>query len=140
MPLTNPPPAEAAARHAEIGAAMNKLSFDRTQEVLRPLKSLLSKSEKACKKLTPGTWQHTMLTKNINALQVVALLINEDGEVAGNELRNALNALSDMASRSEKALSKFEPGTSPHTLQRNRLNALHIAQALVEQEIERCNT
>lgn len=118
---------------------MNNLSLDRIQEVLVPIKSLLSKSEKAREKLTPGTWQHTMLTKNINALQVASLLMIEDEDVSENDLRIALDALSDMASRSEKALSKFELGTSHHSFQRNRLNALHVAEAVVKRKVERSN-
>ncbi|WP_102798389.1 hypothetical protein [Bowmanella denitrificans] len=115
---------------------MKNLTFDGTQEALRPITSLLSKSEKACQKLTPGTWQHKMLKKNIDALQVASHLINDDRTAPQNDLRDALSAISDMASRSEKALSKFEPGTSQHTLQRNRLNALQIAEVLVKQGIE----
>lgn len=116
---------------------MKDLSFERNQEALRPILSLLGKSEKACQKLTPGTWQHTMLKKNIDALRVASLLMNADEVVPQNDLRDALIAISDMASRTEMALSKFEPGTSQHTLQCNRLNALRLAEALVEQEIER---
>lgn len=78
-----------------------------------------------------------MLKKNIDALQVASLLMNADGLVPKNDLRDAVIAISDMASRTERALSKFEPGTSLHTLQCNRLNALRLAEALVEQEIER---
>ncbi len=118
---------------------MIRPSIAETQEALRPIKSLLSKSEKACQKLTPGTWQHTMLKKNIKALQIASLLLNEGGAVALNDLQVALSTLTELATRVEKALLKSEPGTSQHTLQRNRLNALQTAKTLVRQGIERGN-
>lgn len=118
---------------------MSNLLIGGDQETLRPINSLLSKSEKASQKLSPGTWQHTMLKKNIIALQVASRLMNREAPPALNELQIAVVALSDMTSRTEKALSKFESGTSQHTLLRNRLNALQIAAALVKDGIERSN-
>ncbi len=118
---------------------MSNVLVKSSQEALRPLKSLLGKSEKACQKLSPGTWQHTMLANNITALQVSSRLMNKEGTPAMEDLQVAVVALSDMRTRTEKALSKFEPGTSQHTLQRNRLNALQLAEALVKDAIERSN-
>ncbi len=82
-----------------------------------------------------------MLKKNIMALQIASLLLNEGGAVAVafNDLQVALSTLTELATRVEKALLKSEPGTSQHTLQRNRLNALQTAKTLVRQGIERGN-
>ncbi len=49
------------------------------------------------------------------------------------ELAAALQAVHDMLRRSETAQAKFAPGTSQHTLQKNRIQALRIASALLQQ-------
>jgi hypothetical protein len=43
-----------------------------------PIESLISKSEKAIQKLVLGSWQHTMLTKNIEALHRVLPLLRKE--------------------------------------------------------------
>ena len=43
-----------------------------------PLKSLLSKSEKTIQKLSAGTWQQTILEKNIEALKIVVSLLGRE--------------------------------------------------------------
>lgn len=40
-----------------------------------PIVSLISKSEKAQKKLTQGTWQYNMLSNNLNALYIALTLL-----------------------------------------------------------------
>ena len=111
------------------------------REALRPLASLISKSEKAQQKLTPGTWQHTMLRDNLKALHMASALMKEETPVAGrlgrDDLKDALRALASMTSRTEQAQVRLSPGTSQHTLLRNRLGALRTAAALLEVELKR---
>jgi hypothetical protein len=47
------------------------------KKALAPIASLISKSEKAQKKLVQGTWQHTMLSNNIKALYIAFAIVNE---------------------------------------------------------------
>jgi hypothetical protein len=47
------------------------------EKALAPIASLLSKSEKAQAKLAPGTWQHTMLSKNTLALHIASPLLTK---------------------------------------------------------------
>jgi hypothetical protein len=118
---------------------VDEYTADELREALRPIASLISKSEKAQQKLAPGTWQHTMLRDNLRALYIASALMNEadDTHVATREeLREALDALASMISRTECTQTKFSPGTSQHTLQRNRLNALRIAEALTRAELD----
>jgi hypothetical protein len=119
---------------------MDNYTTDELQEARRPIASLISKSEKAQQKLAPGTWQHTMLRDNIKALHIGSTLMNREtddtGDFTRGDLHEALRALTSMIRRAEKAQTKFAPGTSQHTLQRNRLKALRIAEALVEVELD----
>ena len=104
-------------------------------DILRPITSLIGKSEKAIQKLATGTWQHTMLQGNIDALRLAADLLNgEKDGVCGRdqkELREALHSLSAMIVRTEKAQVKFPPGTPHHTLLKNRLDALRSSKLLI---------
>ncbi len=121
-------------------------------EALRPIVSLISKSEKAQQKLKPGSWQHTMLRDNLKALRLaVALMIRETedaregmqgvpvqdlNQLPRDDLQDALRALASMIGKAEKAQAGFAPGTAQHSLQRNRLRALRIAERLVRMEMD----
>ncbi len=50
------------------------------------------------------------------------------------EQDESLRSIADMIARSENAQVKFTPGTSQHTLQRNRIHALRVAAALIRRE------
>ena len=99
----------------------------------RAIASLISKSEKARQKLATGTWQHAMLQNNLEALHIASALIiggtNDPDSFTKDQLNQALGALASMIEKTEKAAAKFSPGTSHHTLQRNRLEALRLAEA-----------
>ena len=114
---------------------------DELHEALRPIASLISKSEKAKQKLAPGTWQHTMLRDNLKALRIASALMNKEANNTDNlirdDLQEALRAFASMISKTEKAQAKFSPGTSQHTLQRNRLKALRSAEALIKVELDK---
>jgi hypothetical protein len=118
---------------------VDNYTTDELQEALRPIASLISKSEKAQQKLAPGTWQHTMLRDNIKALHIASALMNkasgDTDSFTRDDLQEALRAFTSMISKSEKAQANFTPGTSQHTLQRNRLQALNLAEALIKVEL-----
>lgn len=108
---------------------------DAVQQALRPIASLIGKSEKARRKLAPDTWQHAMLRDNLKALRIASALMNKTavapGRWTGAELRAALKALASMIRKTRQAQVRFSPGTSQHTLLRNRLKALRVARTLV---------
>ncbi len=56
------------------------------------------------------------------------------------DMKEALLALDSMAKRTEKAKEKFAQGTSQYTLQKNRLNALHIASSLISKRLTESGT
>jgi hypothetical protein len=121
--------------------ARDNYTTDELQEALRPLASLISKSEKAQQKLVSGTWQHTMLRDNLKALHIASGLMNKETDdtdsVTRDDLHEALRAFASMISKTEKAQAKFSPGTSQHTLQRNRLKALRIAEEWIKLELDK---
>jgi hypothetical protein len=122
---------------------MDDFTTDELQEARQPIASLISKSEKAQQKLAIGTWQHTMLRDNLKALHIASALMNKVTSDADNltrdDLQEALLAFVSMITRANKAQAKFSPGTSQHTLQRNRLKSLRIAEALTKMELDNRN-
>jgi len=112
---------------------------DELREALRPIASLIGKSEKARQRLRPGTWQRRMLDENLRALHLATdLMAGKPGEgpaFSRGDLEAALRALSAMIGKAEDAQAKFAPGTAQHTLQRNRIRALRIAEARVRAEL-----
>ena len=119
---------------------MNK-PCDTLPEALRPLASLISKSEKAQQKLASGSWQHTMMRDNLRALRLALGLMTGDAggsaRMAPDDIRDALRALASMISKTRTAQSTFKTGTSQHTLLRNRLKALRAAEKRVKAEVGR---
>ena len=79
-----------------------------------------------------------MLQANLKALHIAFALMN--GEVSGgaftrDDLQEALQACASMIRRTEDAFSKFSAGKSQHTLLKNRLQALRLAEALIAAEM-----
>lgn len=120
---------------------MEHYAANELQEALRPIASLISKSEKSQQKLAPGTWQHTMLGDNLKALHIALALMSKEIDEPDNftrvDLQGSLRSLASMISKTEKAQAKFPPGTSHHTLLHNRLKALQIAESLICAELDR---
>ena len=118
---------------------MDGYTSDEISQALPPIASLMSKSQKAQLKLAPGTWQHSMLQDNLTALRIASALLDATpGDAPAptcDELRATLGTFDSMIGRVEGVKTKFAEGTSQHTLQRNRLKALRIAQAAVRAEL-----
>lgn len=111
---------------------------DERQRARAPLASLIRKSERALRKLAPGSGSHTRLRNDVEALRLAWKLI-DDALPGANafdlaELDEALKTLGALIGRVEGVQAKFLPGTSAHTLQRNRLHALRVAEAVTNAE------
>lgn len=61
----------------------------------------------------------------------------DEGQFQPDELRNALAAIASMIRRAKAAQAGFPPGTSQHTLQKNRLKALRIAKTRIKTELDK---
>ncbi len=119
---------------------MSQRTREEREKALRPIVSLIGKSEKAQRKLEPGMWQYAMLQDNLKALRVAsALMVGEAHDpprYAREDLREALQALAMMLVRSEKARLKFPPETAQHTLLVNRIEALRVARETVDEALD----
>lgn len=119
---------------------MTRKTPEQAQESLRPIASLISKSEKAQRRVMPGTWQYAMLRDHLQALRLAHELMTRGAGHSGHWTRDdllaALQALASMIGRTEGVQTRFSPGTAQHTLLRNRLNALRIARTLIQTEAD----
>ena len=109
--------------------------------ILRPLLSLISKSEKTRQKVKPDTWQHRMLTNNLRALDIGVSLLNVQDipqPFTDGELISALDAVNSMIERCKGVQVKFSPGSSQYTLQTNRINALSTVRHFISKAITNC--
>lgn len=101
-------------------------------EALKPILSLIGKSEKALQKVAAGTWQHAMLGANLKALHIAAALMKGDQDAfarfAPDEQKAALQSLASMIGKTDQAQSRFAAGTPQRTLLKNRLHALRAAE------------
>jgi hypothetical protein len=82
-----------------------------------------------------------MLRDNLKALHIASALMNKEthdtDRFTQEDLQAALHAFAAMISKTDKAQAKFAPGTSQHTLQRNRLKALRRAEILIKVELDK---
>ncbi len=53
------------------------------------------------------------------------------------DLSEALRAITSMIHKCEKAQEKLRPGSSSHTLTKNRIKALYIATSLITKALEK---
>jgi hypothetical protein len=116
---------------------------DAIEGALAPLASLLAKSEKAQGRVRSGSWQHSMLESNIRALRIAsALMAPHAGRIDSfgtAELEGALLAVVSMIGKSQDAQGRFATGTPQHSLLRNRMHALRVAESFIRQALDRPN-
>ncbi|MDR0381691.1 MAG: hypothetical protein LBH86_06855 [Oscillospiraceae bacterium] len=115
---------------------MAEFTTGELSEARRALLSLRNKNEKAAGKLKEGSWQSRMTTAVVKSADAALWLIdgNDGASMEKDSLREAHTALTDALRRAEAVVGKFAVGTSQHTLQKNRIAALKIALALIEEE------
>ena len=117
---------------------------DALWDAAAPIASLIAKSEKARHKLAPGTWQHAMLSDNLDALHIATALMSGDAAarsgITPEAMRHALRAFASMIARTEQAAAASRPGTAQHTLLANRLHALGLAEALIVETLDEGHT
>lgn len=103
------------------------------QEALKAITSSLHKNEKVLTKLSPGSYQHTLMLRSIHAYHIAIHLLQHDlhqTEVIGYSEEEAWDAIDFFASsiqKVERMLPKFAPGTSQHTLSIRRIKAFALA-------------
>ncbi|MFZ7103757.1 MAG: hypothetical protein ACOWWO_14030 [Peptococcaceae bacterium] len=109
-----------------------------TEEALRAITSMISKTKNAKEKFVQGTSQHTLQKNRLEALNVAASLISKElaesdvmDYYTKEDLEKALAPIASLISKSEKVQKKLAQGTWQHTMLSNNLKALYIASPLL---------
>lgn len=119
---------------------MDKYTKEELVEALKVVSSTISKCEKIHPKFAEGTSQHTLLKNRIKAMYISKLLITDENvmdQYTKEELIEALQPISSIINKCEKAKLKFVEGTSHYTRFNNIIKAMYISKSLITYEISR---
>ncbi|MEA4894932.1 MAG: hypothetical protein VB064_06680 [Oscillospiraceae bacterium] len=119
---------------------MGEYTREESEEALQIVASTIVRCEKAQSKFAEGTSQHTLLSNRIKALYISkSLLIDDQDEVkySKEELENALNPVSSIISKCEKAQLKFTDNSSHYNRFKNIIKAMYISKSLITDEISK---
>ncbi|QHI73617.1 hypothetical protein [Aminipila terrae] len=119
---------------------MNKYTQEELKEAVQIVSSVISRCEKIQPKFVEGTSQHTLLKNRIKALYISKSLIMDEDVIEKyikEELIEALQQVSSIINKCEKAQQKFPEDTSNHTRFTNMIKAMYISKSLITDEINR---
>lgn len=119
---------------------MEKYTEKELAEALQVVSSTISKCEKIHPKFVEGTSQHTLLKNRIKAMYVSKALIADENikeKYTKEELIEALPPVTSIISKCEKAIQKFEEGTSNYTRLKKIIDAMYIAKSLITNEFSK---
>ena len=114
------------------------------EEALKAISSSISKCEKARTKLKADSPQRKWVDRQLEALYISIALIdmflseqaNDKERYTETALRNADKTIKQLIRNCEKLPERFRIGSPQHTLAIRRLQAFHIAEALIATEIQ----
>ncbi len=109
------------------------------ETTLKILKSIIANCQKMQPKFSMGTPQYTLLKNRINALEISISLLSEK-EVSNKynkeELIKALDSITSIINKCEKAQMKYTEGTAYHTRLKNIISAMLISKEYIDCRIE----
>lgn len=117
---------------------MDHFSQEELADALREVSSSISRCEKMQPKFAEGTSQYSLLKNRIRALYISKALITGDDIIKSytrEDLAKALPPVSSIISKTEKAQSKYEEGTTPYKRFQPIIKAMRIAKSLIEHEL-----
>jgi hypothetical protein len=123
---------------------MDNFSKEDLDKAISTIASMISRSEKAQKKLKEGTPQASLTRNRIKALNLASSLITKelDGDyiidnLTKEDLEKALPPVTSTIGKCEKVQEKLKEGTPHATLTRNMLKALYISSSLITKELKK---
>lgn len=101
------------------------------------LSSTITKCEKMQLKFSEGTSQHSLLKNRIKALYISKALLTGDktADYTSKELREALTPVVSIISKTTKAQSKYEKGSSQFNRFEPIIQAMLMSKTFIESKI-----
>jgi hypothetical protein len=123
---------------------MDNFSREDLEKAITTIASMISRSEKAQKKLKEGTPQASLTRNRIKALSIASSLITKEldanytiDNLTKEDFEKALRPVTSTIGKCEKVQEKLREGTSQATLTRNMLKALYISSSLITKELKK---
>ena len=119
---------------------MDEYTREELEEALQIVSSTIIRCEKTQPKFVEGTSQHTLLKNRIKAMYISKSLITDENvmdKYTKEELIEALQPVSSVISKCEKAQLKFVEGTFNHTRFKDIIKAMYISKSLITDEISK---
>ena len=117
---------------------------DYSQEALGNALKVISSSIVKCEKIQPkfkeGTSQFSLLRNRIKALRIVKCLIENDESIKDytiEDLEKALPPVISIRNKTEKARSKYEEGSTQFKRFSPIIEAMYIAEELINNEMSK---
>lgn len=117
---------------------MESYSEKEREDAVRFISSTISKCEKMQLKFAEGTSQYSLLKNRIKALYISKDLIERNSDIGVytlTDLEKALPPVLSIISKTMKAQSKYEEGTTQYKRLAPIINAMNISQDFIEDEI-----
>lgn len=107
------------------------------ERAISVITTTIDNCEKAKGKFSDGTAQHSLLRNRIKALNISRSLLSGDKTVnyTSKDLREALPPVVSMISKTQKAQSKYEKGTTQFNRFEPLIQAMLISKAYIEQRL-----
>ena len=119
---------------------MGKYTSEELEEALQIVSSVISRCEKAQPKFVEGTSQHSLLKNRIKVINISKSLITDENVIdkySKKELIEALQPVSSVISKCEKAQLKFAEGAYHHIRIKNMIKAMNISKSFITDEISK---
>ena len=119
---------------------MGKYTKEELEEALQVVSSVINNCEKMHQKFKEGTSQHTLLKNRIKAMYISKSLIIDENvmdKYTKEELEEAIQPVSSIISKCEKAQLKAVEGTSNHTRLKKMIKAMYISKSLITNEVSK---
>jgi hypothetical protein len=125
---------------------MSEFTTAELEAARKAILSTIRKSEKVKETLSqkrpPHASQLALVSQRLKVFQIASSLIaralQEDisNDYSQEDLEEAVRTMPLLIQQIEKVKPKFKEGTSQHTLAVRRIEAFHIASALIERELD----
>lgn len=123
---------------------MSNFTHEQLNHTLKVIDTALKNCRKMQGKFKEGTSQASLLQNRIKALEISRVLAAGDKETAiaytDEELKNALPPVISIRNKNMTARKKHDEGTTWYKRFTTQIDAMEVAEALIEEEITRRQT
>lgn len=115
--------------------------MNQTNEIMQTVKTIeadMRNCEKMLPKFKEGTSQYSLLKNRLKALSISkALILDEEQSYSMDDLQKALPPITSIIQKCKKGQEKHTVNTPTFRRLQSQINAMMIAKAYIEKEIEK---